>query len=192
MGGVVWNIEVDHERIAQGYAKAGSILYLDSFNIGRHRDWSSCAYYPWLGGPKMYITHCQNSCHTPHVIIHFFVNQKTKLVWPYNWVEPTTTQWFLVCNLITKLELDEIWKTTSIFLKWKMISIFWNWNGRQPIFFKMMFVNWRWHHKFFEIEDNVNLIGNVRQHQYSCYWKTTSIFLLLEDAVKKPNQIKGE
>ena len=42
----------------------------------------------------------------------------------------------------------------------------------------------------FEIEDNFNMIENGRRLQYSCYWKMTSKFLLLEDDVKKakPNK----
>jgi hypothetical protein len=70
-------------------------------------------------------------------------NFNKKLVWPHNQVEPThpttetfkaypgnTGSWFLVCNLILT-QLDELWKTTSIFgrqshffPKWKTTSMF--------------------------------------------------------------------
>ena len=82
------------------------------------------------------------------VIVTAQLQPNTKMVWPHNAVEPThhptTTDtlkalpgnlgsWFSVCNLILT-QLDEIWKTTSIFLKWKTTSILVKWKTT-PIWF---------------------------------------------------------
>ena len=89
--------------------------------------------------------------------------------------------WFSVCNLILT-KLDDIWKMTSFFVKWKTTSI------------------------FSQMEDDLNFFSPVnvslhffqkgRQSQFSVEWKTTSIsfkwkmtaiFLWIEDNLKKNN-----
>ena len=74
-------------------------------------------------------------------------------------VQSNLGSWFLVCNLnITQLE--EIWKTTSIFLKMKDLNNFEN--GRRPQYF--------WKCKttsiFLKMEDDLNIFENVRRPQY--------------------------
>ena len=84
-------------------------------------------------------------------------------------VQSNLGSWFSVCNLnITQLE--EIWMTTSIFLKMEEdLNIFEN--GRRP--------QYLWKFKttsiFLKVEDNLNIFENVRRPQYFWKLKTTSI-----------------
>jgi hypothetical protein len=112
---------------------------------------------------------------------------KTKLGWPHNWVEPTTTpppphhptttqtfkavpgnpgSWFSVCNLMLT-QLDELWKTTSIFLKMEDdLNLFPN--GRWP-----QFCSRRPRELVFGMQHCSTQLDEI--------WKTASIFLKMED-----------
>ena len=143
------------------------------------KSWSSiCGYDIYLESIQLYFS---NQLFL-NIVVTTQLQHKTKLGWPHNWVEPTpphhhptpppphpTTQtfkalpgnpgsWFSVCNLILT-QLDELWKTTSIFLKMEDDL------------------------NFFQMEDDLNfvlgnlgswfLVCNIVSTQLNEIWKTT-------------------
>ena len=73
----------------------------------------------------------------------------------------------MACNLILT-QLDEIWKTTSIFL-----------NMEDDLNFLLIEDD----HNYFQIEDDLNILIYGRQPQHSCKLKKTTICVQMEDAL---------
>ena len=57
-----------------------------------------------------------------------------------NFVLGNLWSWFLVCNTVPT-QLDEIWKTTSIFFKWKNASFFTNRRWFQFCFYTLWYLH---------------------------------------------------